>query len=69
MMKSHYTYCVIGIVVAGALFLAFGMSASTLGVFALALACPVMMIAMMRSMAGSSTRHDAPEHDPAGPRS
>lgn len=70
-MKSlHYGHCVVGVALVGVLLVALGVSASTLGVLAVVLACPLMMFVMMRTMMGdhSASRDrdgDSVDH-PAG---
>jgi hypothetical protein len=59
----HYSHCLVGIAIAAALAVALGASASTLGVLVVALACPLMMLVMMRAMVGAHTsagRDEAP---------
>jgi hypothetical protein len=68
MKHLHYGHCLIGVAAAAVLLVAFGVEASTLGVLAVALACPLMMFVMMRTMMGgqssSSHRDDHPvDHD------
>jgi choline-glycine betaine transporter len=59
MMKNlHYGTCVAGVVLAAVLLVVLGVEASTLGVLAVALACPLMMFLMMRTMMGDRTRAD-----------
>lgn len=62
--------CLIGVAVAAVLLVAFGVSADTLVVSAVALACPLMMVLMMRGMAhghghgtGSSGGSGVDDHD------
>lgn len=50
MKNLHYGHCLIGVGLAAVLLVAFGVSAGTLGVFAIVLLCPVMMFVMMRMM-------------------
>ena len=52
MKNLHYGHCLAGLALAAVVLVALGTSASTLAVLAAALACPLMMIVMMRSMAG-----------------
>lgn len=52
MKNLHYGHCAIGVLVAAVLLVALGVSASTLVVLAAALACPLMMVVMMRTMMG-----------------
>jgi ATP/ADP translocase len=61
MKNLHYGHCLIGVAVAVVLLVAVGVKASTLGILAVALACPLMMFVMMRMMMGdrsASSRHD-----------
>ena len=51
-MANHLTHCLIGVGAAAALLLAFGVQPATLVALAAALACPLMMVLMMRGMAG-----------------
>jgi hypothetical protein len=59
MKNLHYGHCLIGVALAAVLLIAFGVSASTLGVFAVVLACPLMMLVMMKTMMGD---HAGPVH-------
>ena len=52
MKNLHYGHCAVGVVIAGVVLVAAGVSASSLVLVAAALACPLMMVVMMRSMAG-----------------
>jgi choline-glycine betaine transporter len=68
MKNLHYGHCIVGVALAAVLLIAFGVSASTLGVFAVVLACPLMMFVMMRMMMGNQPatheRDDRPiDHD------
>lgn len=68
MNRSHLAYCGVGIVLAVVLLLAVGVSTTTLGFLALALACPLMMLVMMRQMMGSSgPRSKERKGEPAEP--
>ena len=61
MKNLHYGHCLIGVAVAAAVLVAFGVEASTLGVLAVALACPLMMFVMMKMMMSNqaaSSHHD-----------
>lgn len=61
MKNLHYGHCLIAVAVALVLLVALGVKASTLGILAVALACPLMMFVMMRTMMGdrsSSSHHD-----------
>ena len=64
MKNLHYGYCLVGIAIAIVLLVAIGVKASTLGVLAVALLCPVMMLVMMKTMmadhSGSSRSADRP---------
>lgn len=58
MKNPHYGHCLVGVAVAALLLVALGVQASTLGIIAVALACPLMMLVMMRTMMGDqSPRH------------
>ena len=70
MKNLHYGHCLIGVAVAVVLLVALGVKASTLGILAVALACPLMMFVMMRTMMGdqsASSHHDdhPVDHDQA----
>ena len=56
MHKLHYGHCLLGVAVGAAVLVVLGVSASTLGVLAVALICPLMMIVMMRMMATDHSR-------------
>ena len=61
MKNLHYGHCLIGVALAVVLLVALGVKASTLGILAVALACPLMMFVMMRTMMGDkseSSHHD-----------
>ena len=61
MRNLHYGHCLIGLAVAVVLLVALGVKASTLGILAVALACPLMMFVMMKTMMGDqsgSSHHD-----------
>jgi hypothetical protein len=63
MKNLHFGHCLIGVAVAVVLLVALGVKASTLGILAVVLACPLMMFVMMRTMMGDqsgSTHHDQP---------
>lgn len=63
MKNLHYGHCIIGVALALVLLIALGVSASTLGILAVALVCPLMMLVMMRTMMGSETgTHDRDDH-------
>ena len=55
MKNLHYGHCVVGVVFAAIVLGALGVSTGTLVVFAAALACPLMMVVMMRTMMGGHT--------------
>ena len=64
MKNLHYGHCLIGVALAAVVLIALGVSAGTLGFFAIVLACPLTMFVMMRTMmndnkAGSDD-HDRP---------
>jgi len=60
MKNLHYGHCLIGVALAVVLLIALGVKASTLGILAVAVACPLMMFVMMKTMMGdqSSSSHD-----------
>lgn len=64
MKKSHLAPCVVGVALAVAVFIALGGSASSLGFLAVVLACPLMMIVMMRMMMGGH-EHSRSDRDRA----
>jgi hypothetical protein len=63
MKNLHYGHCTVGVVIAGVVLVAAGVSASSLVLVAAALACPLMMVLMMRAMMGG---HAARPADRAG---
>ena len=63
MKNLHFGHCIIGVALAAVLLVALGVSASTLGIVAVALVCPLMMLVMMRTMMGNQTGiHDHDDH-------
>ena len=50
MKHLHYSHCLVGVAIAVVVLVALGVSASTLGLLAVVLACPLMMLVMMRTM-------------------
>lgn len=56
MKNLHYGHCLIGVALAVVLLVALGVQASTLGILAVALACPLMMFVMMKTMMGDQSR-------------
>ena len=60
MRNLHYGHCAVGVLLAGVVLAAAGVSAGTLVVVAAALACPLMMVVMMGTMMGGHT--DRPVH-------
>jgi choline-glycine betaine transporter len=65
MKNLHYGHCLIGVGLAVVLLVALGVQASTLGVLAVALACPLMMLVMMKSMMGGSSPSSHSDDHPA----
>ena len=63
MKHLHYSHCLVGLAIAVVLLIALGVSASTLGVLAVVLACPLMMLVMMQAMGDS--RSSAPRDESA----
>ena len=58
MKNLHYGHCLIGVAVAVVLLVALGVKASTVGILAVALVCPLMMFVMMKMMMGGQSHHD-----------
>ena len=58
MKRRHLTHCLVGVAIAVAVLLAFGVKPGTLVFLAATLACPLMMIVMMRAMAGAGDSRD-----------
>ena len=50
--SNHVSHCLVGIAVTVGLLLAFGVQIGTLVYLAAAVACPLMMVIMMRGMMG-----------------
>lgn len=67
MKNLHYSHCLIGVGIAALLLLVLGVQASTLGVLAAVLICPVMMFVMMKMMMGGDKSAD-PSEKPAEQR-
>jgi len=59
MHRAHLLGCLVGVGAAVVLLLAWGVDSRTLGVLALALACPAGMLVMMRLMANDSAKRAA----------
>jgi hypothetical protein len=64
MKHLHYRHCLVGVAIAAVLLVALDVSASTLGLLAVVLACPLMMFVMMRTMGDSHA--SAPPDQSAG---
>jgi hypothetical protein len=64
MLRNYLPHCLIGVGAALVVLLAFGVQANTLLFLAAALACPLMMVFMMRGMMGGQdhTNCDHPDH-------
>ena len=60
MHGMSFTHCLVGIVVAGVLLASFGVGLGTLMAAGAALACPLMMVLMMRTMHHGSGDHERP---------
>ena len=61
MKNLHYGPCLIGVAVAVVVLVILGVEPGTLGILAVALACPLLMLVMMRTMMGdrsASSHHD-----------
>lgn len=66
MKHLHYSHCLVGVGIAAVLLAALGVSASTLGLLAVVLACPLMMFVMMRTMGDAHMgTHDKSAEDAA----
>lgn len=52
MVRNHLTGCLVGAAAAAVLLIAFGVNPGTLLYGVAALACPLMMVVMMRGMVG-----------------
>ena len=61
MKSNHFTHCLVGVVAAVGLLVVFGVKAGTLVYLAAVLACPLMMVFMMRGMMGGHG-HDGRDH-------
>lgn len=59
MKNLHYGTCLGAVAIALVLLVVLGVKASTLGVLAVALACPLMMFLMMRAMMGDRARSES----------
>jgi len=55
MKHLHYSQCLVGVAIGAVVLVALGVSASTLGFLAVVLACPLMMLVMMRAMDDAHT--------------
>jgi len=64
MGSNHFTLCLVGVAAAVGLLVIFGVNAGTLVYLAAVLACPLMMVIMMRSMMGGHgyAGNDHPDH-------
>lgn len=58
MNARHFVPCLVAVAVAAALLAVAGVSSATLITAGAALACPLMMVLMMRSMAGAHAHRD-----------
>ena len=67
MKNLHAGHCVLGVALAAVVLVAFGASTSTVLFLGVALACPLMMLFMMRMMMGGNGRspgqHPSPDED------
>ena len=57
MKNLHFGHCLAGVAFAAVVLVALGVSGGTLVVLGAALACPLMMFVMMRSMMGDQSEH------------
>ena len=62
MKKLHYGHCLIGVAIAGTLFVFLGARAGRLGILAYVLLCPVMMIAIMKMAIGGGDEASDSKH-------
>ena len=60
--RNHVSYCLLGLGAGVMLVLAFGVQLGSLVYLAAVLACPLMMLLMMRGMGG----HGRSDHHPGG---
>lgn len=62
MKHLHWGHCTFGVAVAAVALIALGVSPGTLAFFAVVAACPLMMLVMMKTMAGNdrSKSHTGP---------
>ena len=65
MKNLHFGHCLVGMAFAAVVLVALGVSGGTLVVLGAALACPLMMLVMMRSMMGDRSRQ--PDREPGDP--
>jgi len=64
MKRNYMTHCLVGVVAAAGLLLAFGVQIGTLAYLGVALACPLLMVFMMRGMVGGGHGGcDHPDHE------
>jgi Protein of unknown function (DUF2933) len=67
MKNLHAGHCIVGVALAAVILIAFGASTSTLLFLGVALACPLMMIVMMKMMMGGNQsgpdQHSSPDED------
>jgi hypothetical protein len=69
MNNLHFGHCLVGLALAAVVLIALGVSGGTLVVLGAALACPLMMIVMVRSMMGGQAEHtDQERRDTSGQR-
>jgi Flp pilus assembly protein TadB len=66
MKKLHYGHCLFGVALAVVLLVVLGVKASTVGVLAVVLACPLMMFVMMRMMMGDRNSSSQQDDHPVG---
>ena len=66
MQRDHLTHCLVGVAVAAGVLLLLGVRAGTLLSLGVALACPLMMVLMMRGMmaAGGHGAHPGGQPEP-----
>ena len=66
MNARHFVPCLVAVAVAAALLAVAGVSSATLLTVGVALACPLAMVLMMRSMGGAHAHQDRAGADQVG---
>ena len=64
MQRNHMTHCLVGVAAGALLLVAFGVNVGSLVFLAAVLACPLMMLFMMRAMTADRGGHaGSDDHD------